>query len=129
MYNRQSTQRVRNEKETGHFIDKLEQFTNNKFKFLITWKTRKIRSLFTLKDKNLYPACLVYKGVCSCLEDYIGETKQNSVNRWSQHNYPSKKSNPAIHLNENIEHLVCNRGINTEYKKAENPGSTIHSQI
>ena len=52
----------------------------------------------------MYPACLVYKGVCSCLEDYIGETKQNSVNRWAQHNHPSKKSNPAIHIKDHVEH-------------------------
>ena len=46
----------------------------------------------------------MYKGVCSSLKEYIGEKKQNSVNRWAQHDKPSKKSNPAIHLNENIEH-------------------------
>ena len=45
---------------------------------VITWKTRNIRSLFPLKDKNDYKLCVIYKGDCSCASRYIGETKRNA---------------------------------------------------
>ena len=34
-------------------MEKLETFTNNEFRFMIIWKTRKMQSIFKLKDKNL----------------------------------------------------------------------------
>ena len=53
---------------------------------VITWKTRNIRSLFPLKDKNDYRSCVIYKGDCSCGSRYIGETKRNVEVRWNEHN-------------------------------------------
>ena len=50
----------------------------------ITCKTRNIRSLFPLKDKNDYKSCVVYKGDCSCGSLYIGETKRNGEVRWNE---------------------------------------------
>ena len=45
---------------------------------VVTGKTRKIRSLFPLKDKNDYKSCVIYKGdSSSCGSRYIGETKRN----------------------------------------------------
>ena len=44
---------------------------------LAVWKTKKVRSFFPLEDKNLHPSCKIYYGLCSCGEDYIGETKSN----------------------------------------------------
>ena len=35
-----------------HFIEKLQNFTNNKFKFRIIWDTRNVRSLFPLKRSS-----------------------------------------------------------------------------
>ena len=35
---------------------------------------------------------------------YIGETIRNVEIRWAEHNDPRKKSEPARHLNKNIEH-------------------------
>ena len=68
------------------------------------WKTKKVRSFFPLKDKNLHPSCKIYYGLCSCGEDYVGETKRNVSVRYDEHNKPFKKSKPAAHLNQNIEH-------------------------
>ena len=67
-----------NEIKSKHFLKKFNKFTNNSFRMVITWKTRNIRSLFPLKDKNDYKSCVIYKGGCSCGSSYIGETKLNS---------------------------------------------------
>ena len=65
---------------------------------VITWKTRNIRSLFPLKDKNDYKSCVIYKGDCSCGSHYIGETKHHEEVRWKEHNNPTKSSEPSKHL-------------------------------
>ena len=71
---------------------------------VITWKTRNIRFLFSLKDKNDYKSFVVYKGDCSCGSRYIGETKRNAEVRWNEHNNPTKSSEPSKHLRSNINH-------------------------
>ena len=71
---------------------------------VITWKTRNIRSLFPLKDKNDYKSCVIYKRDCSCGSRYIGESKRNAEVRWNEHNNPSKSSEPSKHLQNNINH-------------------------
>ena len=35
---------------------------------------KKVRSLFLLKDKNIYPAYKIHHGLCTCKENYIGES-------------------------------------------------------
>ena len=41
--------------------------------------------LFNNKDKVKHHSCLVYRGICSCGADYIGETIRNSEVRWNEH--------------------------------------------
>ena len=72
-----------NEIKSKHFLKKFHKFTNNSFRMVITWKTRNIRSLFPLKDKNNYKSCVIYKGDCSCGSSYIGETRRNAEVRWN----------------------------------------------
>ena len=93
-----------NEIKSKHFLKKFHKFTNNSFRMVITWKTRNIRSLFPLKDKNDYKSCVIYKGDCSCGSRYIGETKRNAEVRWNEHNNPTKSSEPLKHLRRNINH-------------------------
>ena len=93
-----------NEIKSKHFLKKFHKFTNNSFRMVITWKTRNIRSLFPLKDKNDYKSCVIYKGDCSCGSRYIGETKRNAEVRWNEHNNPTKSSEPSRHLRSNINH-------------------------
>ena len=57
-------------------------FTTDKVKVIIIWKTRKIKSLFSNKDKVKHYSCVIYCGICSCGADYIGETIRNSEIRW-----------------------------------------------
>ena len=45
----------RNEKVSKTFISKLYDYAQNKFDFRIKWVTKKVKSLFQLKDRNPYP--------------------------------------------------------------------------
>ena len=74
-----------NEIKSKHFLNKFHKFMNNSFKIVITWKTRNIRSLFPLKDKNNYKSCVIYKEDCSCGSRYIDESKHNAEVRWNEH--------------------------------------------
>ena len=40
------------------------QFTNKNFQVTIKWITKKVKSLFSLKDKNPYSMYQVYKKIC-----------------------------------------------------------------
>ena len=94
-----------NEKYVKKFINKLEVFTSFKIKFNVVWNTRKIKSLFSYKDKVTHYSCCIYKGVCSCGADYIGETIRNARVRWNEHDSGTdKKSECAKHLKENFSH-------------------------
>ena len=62
-----------------------------------------------MKDKNLYPSCKIYYGLCLRVEDYVGETKRNVSVRCDEHNKLSNKSKPAAHLEENNDHYFFRR--------------------
>ena len=84
--------------------------------------TRKIKSLFPLKDRDLHPSCKIYKGVCSCGTVYIGETVRNVEVRYAEHNHPDGNSEPARHLKKNISHffiwsIVSDAPTNTRTRK------------
>ena len=87
-----------NEIKSKHFLKKFHKFTNNSFRMVITQKTRHIRSLLSLKDKNDYKSCVIYKGNCSCGSHDIGETKCKAEVRWNEHNNPTKSSEASKHL-------------------------------
>ena len=75
-----------------------------------------------MKDKKLYPACKIYDGVCECGEDCIGETKRNSITRWTEHDNATKDSEPARHLSKHISHaftceLLCHVSKKTDIRK------------
>ena len=70
----------------------------------IKWITKKVKSLFSLKDKNSYPACQIYKGTCVCDETYIGDTIRNVNIRWNEREDMSKESEHAKYLRENLNH-------------------------
>ena len=40
----------------------------------------------------MHPSCVIYRGKCSCGEEYIGETEKNVEKRWSEH------INHGVHL-------------------------------
>ena len=104
--------------KSKHFMKEFHKSTNNSFRMVITWKTRNIRSLFPLKDKNDYKLC-IYAGVCSCGLCYIGETKRNAEVRWNEHNNPTKSSEPSKHLRSNINHYFTWAVISNAPKNAK----------
>ena len=80
------------------YIKKFHQITGEKYYIALKWLTKKVKSLFPLKDRNLHPSCKTYKGICSCGETYIGKTIRNVEERWSEHNSAEDKSEPAKHF-------------------------------
>ena len=63
-----------NESFVKRFISKLNYFTNEKCIFHVVWNTRKVQSLFPLKNNVDYYSCVIYRGDCSCDRNYIGGT-------------------------------------------------------
>ena len=43
-----------NEKRSKKFLNRFYNFTNEKFKLIIRWKTQNLKFLFLLKDKDLH---------------------------------------------------------------------------
>ena len=68
-------------------------FCQSNFDIAVSWETRKIQT------------CKIYYGVFECGEDYIGETKRNTITRWSEHDNATKDSEQAWHLNKHINHF------------------------
>ena len=66
--------------------------------------TRKVQSLFPLKDKVDHYSCAIYLGDCSCNQNYIEETVCNAKILWNEHEDKNSKSEPAKHLKENPNH-------------------------
>ena len=57
-----------------------------------------------MKDKVWHLSCVIYNGICSCGETYVGEIIRNFEIRWDKHNDANKTSEPAKHLARKIEH-------------------------
>ena len=94
----------RNEFESRKFLAKVNKYTKWKFNFHILWQTRKIETLFKLKDKNIHPSHVIYIGTCTCNQVYIGETARNLEVRVNEHSDINKQSEPAKHLKKHPEH-------------------------
>ena len=92
-----------NESFVKTFISNLNYFTNEKCKFDVAWNTTKMQPLFPLKDKVDHYSCVIYRGDCSCDQNYIGETVRNAKMRWNEHEDKNSKSEPAKYLKENPE--------------------------
>ena len=103
----------KNEVASKQFTKKFNKFTNDKYDIRIKWLTRKMKTLFKLKDPRIHPACKIFIGVFICGETYIGETICNVETRWKEHNTPSDKSNPSKHINSHSDYIftwsiICN---------------------
>ena len=94
----------KNEEFSKRFMKKFDVFTDNKYDIRIKWITEKVKQLFKLKSRNPHLSCVIYEGVCSCQESYIGETVRNVEIRWQEHEDTQKDSEPAKHLKNNPTH-------------------------
>ena len=93
-----------NETLSKTFLSRLFVFTGDKYKLMIVWETRKVRTLFPLKDKVKHASCIIYEGNCTCGSTYIGESIRNADTRWSEHAVSSNESEPSKHLLTNPTH-------------------------
>ena len=85
-----------------NFISKLSYCTNAKCKFNVVWKEK--QPLFLLKDKVDHYSCNVYRGDCSCDQNYIGETVHDAKIQLNEHKEKNSKSEPGEHFKENPTH-------------------------
>ena len=85
-------------------VSKFDVFTDNKYDIRIKWITKKVKQLFKLNSRNPHPSCVIYEGVCSCQESYIGETVRNVEIRWQEHEDTQKDSEAAKDLKNNPTH-------------------------
>ena len=90
-------------------MKKFDVFTDNKYDIRIKWITKKVKQLFKLKSRNPHPSCVIYEGVCSCQESYIGETVRNVEIRWQEHEDTQKDLDPAKHLKKNPTHSFTSK--------------------
>ena len=79
------------------------------------WQTRKIESIFKLKDKNTHPSHVIYKGECICGQTYIGETARNFEIRVNEHSDVNKQSEPAKHIRKYLNHKFTWEVLTTVY--------------
>ena len=52
---------------------------------------------------------MIYEGVCSCQESYVGDTVRNVEIRWQEHEDTQKDSDPAKHLKKNPTHSFTSK--------------------
>ena len=73
------------------------------------WQSRKIKTLFKIKDDIKHKANVIYKGTSTNNpeETYIGETKLIAEERWKQHENPNHDSAPSKYLRENTNDTLC----------------------
>ena len=83
----------------------IAQFNNNRYNNNETNFTIEKFLNRLLDGRPEHPTCKIYKGICSCESTYVREAKQNVEIRYSEHNHPSRKSEPSKHLNQNIIHV------------------------
>ena len=88
------------------------------------WDTKKVRSMFKLKGRSKYQACVIYEGTNSADDNikYIGETKFIAEIRWNQHSNPKHDSSLATYLKNNPTHkfnwkVLCKSSSNTNKRK------------
>ena len=60
--------------------------------------------MLPLKDKADHYSCVIYRGDCSCDQNYIGETVRNAKIQWNEHEDKNRKSEAAQHLKEDPTH-------------------------
>ena len=95
----------KNEKVSKQLLEKLKTSNKVRYDFTTVWKTKKVRQLLHLKEKNTYPSCSSSYLVCSCKEIYTGETRRNIVSRWNGNEKPNKVSEPAKHLFQHHDYV------------------------
>ena len=94
----------KNETSSKAFLKEFHEGTNDLYESKVKWIAKMMRNQFHLKSKNPHTACAIYEGICTCKENYIGETKQNVEIPLEEHSYINKISEPSKHLKSDPMH-------------------------
>ena len=73
---------------------------------------QKDKKFVSLKSKNLHTACVIYEGIWTCKQNYIGETKRNVESQWEEHLDINKIFEPLRNLKINLTHAYIEYSIN-----------------
>ena len=65
---------------------------------------KKISSLFKIKDNVKNVICVIYQWICSCGNNYVGETMRNATAKIGEHEQANSKLKPSKHLKNNPGH-------------------------
>ena len=114
-----------NEIKSNQFLKKFHKSIKISFRIVITWKARNTQSLFSLKDKNDFKLCVIYKCDCFCGSRYIGEIKRIAEVRWNEHNNPTKSTESSRDLQSNMNYYFT-WGVISNASKMVRPKSTIY---
>ena len=95
------------------------------------WQTREIESIVKLKDKNMHPSHVIYKGECICRQTYIGETARNLEVRVNEHSDVNKQLEPAKSIRKHPTHKFTWEVLTTApfMVKKENKRSVLHRTL
>ena len=72
------------------------------------WATRKIKSLFKIKDNVKHLSCVIYQSICRYGHNYVVENIRNAVTRTDEHEQPNCKSEASKNLKKNTGHKFEN---------------------
>jgi len=89
------------------------------FQFRFLHKSNKLKKSFTYKDKqnHLRRSSIVYKLTCTCVSNYVGQTRRNLATRTNEHKFDQ--------LSEVCKHLLTNPTHRYNFKQPEILGITV----
>ena len=95
-------------KEYLHLEKTFNYFTIGSYDLYVVWKTKKVRSSFPLKDKNLHLLCKIYHIMFILMFMWRRLLWRDQKNTFlyvmMNITSPPKKSKPAAHLEQNSDH-------------------------
>jgi len=89
------------------------------FQFRFTHESNKLKKSFTHKGKqnHLRRSSVVYKLTCTCVSNYIGQTRWNLITRINEHKFDERS--------EVCKHLLANPTHRFNFKQPEILGSIV----
>jgi len=89
------------------------------FQFRFVDESNKLKKSFTYKDKqnHLRRSSIVYKLTCTCVSNYVGQTRRNLVTQINEHKFDQRS--------EVCKHLLANPTHRFNFKQPEILGSIV----
>jgi len=89
------------------------------FQFRFVDESNKLKKSFTYKDKqnHLRRSSIVYKLTCTCVSNYVGQTRRNLITQINEHKFDQRS--------EVCKHLLANPTHRFNFKQPEILGSIV----